>query len=297
MTIPPRYLVLANLLLLGAIAYVSSSVVGTAIAAKLMPAPVVHLAPPPAPPKAEARKPNSYYAVINNRDIFTSAKPEPAKPAGPPPKTELKVRLWGVAIHKDGDSSCVIEDLGTHQQQLFHIGETVQNIATVAEIHWDRVVLKRDGQDEVLELTPEARLPGMMASVASPAGVPAAAAPGPRGSGDEHIQLVGDNEYLVDRSEVDNALENMSQLFTQIRAVPHFEGGKSTGFRLFAIRQDSLFDKIGLKNGDIIQSINGNELTDPGRAMAMFQDLRNERELTVQVLRNKEPKTLSYRFQ
>lgn len=297
MTIPPRYLVLANLLLLGAIAYVSSSVVGTAIAAKLTPAPAVHLLPPPAPVKAEARKPNSYYTVISTRDIFTSAKPEPVKPAGPPPKTELKVRLWGVAIHKDGHSSCVIEDLGTHQQQLFHIGETVQNIATVAEIHWDKVVLKRDGQDEVLELTPEARLPGMMASVASPAAAAAAApAHGSKG-GDDHIQLVGENQYLIDRSEVDNALENMSQLFTQIRAVPHFEGGKSTGFRLFAIRQDSLFDKIGLKNGDIIQNINGNELNDPGQAMAMFQGLRNERELTVQVLRNKEPKTLSYRFQ
>ena len=40
--------------------------------------------------------------------------------------------------------------------------------------------------------------------------------------------------------------------FSRIRAVPHFEGGQSTGFRLFAIRQGSLFDKIGLKNGDIL---------------------------------------------
>ncbi len=101
---------------------------------------------------------------------------------------------------------------------------------------------------------------------------------------------------MFDRAEVDSALENMNQLFTQIRAVPHFEGGQSTGFRLFAIRQDSLFDRIGLKNGDIISRINGQDLNDPARALAIFQELRNEREITVEVTRNKEPLTLGYQL-
>ena len=86
----------------------------------------------------------------------------------------------------------------------------------------------------------------------------------------------------------------MSQLFTQIRAVPHFEGGQSTGFRLFAIRQNSLFDNIGLRNGDIIQSINGTQINDPSRALALLQDLRSAQQLNVQVLRNKENVSLQY---
>ncbi|HUI25348.1 MAG TPA: type II secretion system protein GspC [Candidatus Kryptonia bacterium] len=286
MTISPRYLVLANLVLLAAIAYVSSSAVGTAIAARLTPLPPVTISPPPPPLQRDARKPDSYYALIHQRDIFNSVKPEPEKPKGPPPKTELKVKLWGVAIHDDGHSSCVIEDLGNHQQQLYKIGDTVQGIATVVRVEWDKVILSRDGQEEVLELSPDLRKPSNMV-------VPVSAST----AVDPHIQLVGDNQYRIDRSEVDSALENMNQLFTQIRAVPHFEGGKSTGFRLFAIRQDSLFDKIGLKNGDIIQDINGTELTDPSRALALFTELRNESNLTVKVLRNKELKTLSYQVQ
>ena len=74
--------------------------------------------------------------------------------------------------------------------------------------------------------------------------------------------------------------------------MPHFDGGKSIGFRLFAIRQSSIFDQIGLKNGDIIQSINGTEISDPARALQLFQDLRNERELSVEVQRNRQPVTL-----
>ena len=161
-------------------------------------------------------------------------------------------------------------------------------------VEWDRVVLTRNGQDEILELQKTATAPSAAAAVPQVAGRGRTApSPAPQVA-DAHIQSTGENEYMIDRSEVDNALENMSQLFTQIRAVPHFEGGKSTGFRLFAIRSGSLFDKIGLKNGDIIQKINGNEMNDPSKALSLLQELRNQTDLSVEVIRNRQPTTLSY---
>ena len=86
----------------------------------------------------------------------------------------------------------------------------------------------------------------------------------------------------------------MNQLFTQIRAVPHFDGGQSTGFRLFAIRQNSIFDQIGLRNGDIIQSINGTDINDPAKALALFGQLRNQQQISVGFQRNKDPMTVTY---
>src|SRR6185369_3499415 len=185
-------------------------------------------------------------------------------------------------------SYSIIEDLGARKQGVYGINAPVPGGATVKTIEWDKVILAHNGKDEVLELASKA-LPGIKPAPAAAA--PAAAPSPPSGGG---IQATGENEFLVPRAEVDSALENMSQLFTQIRAVPHFEGGQSVGFRLFAIRQDSLFDKIGLKNGDIISKINGQEMTDPARAIAMFQELRSERQITVEVTRNKEPLSLSY---
>src|SRR5262249_8594188 len=108
---------------------------------------------------------------------------------------------------------------------------------------------------------------------------------------------LSDTEFSVPRTEVDSALENMSQLFTQIRAVPHFEGGVSVGFRLFAIRRGSLFDRIGLKNGDIIRSINGSEMNDPTKAMALLQELRDARNLDVEITRNQQQQRLTYTIQ
>ncbi len=285
MKISPRHFVWANLVLLALIAYWGASTVSTAVAAKLAPPPRVHLSQPPAPISREPRRPASYYASIPARDIFNSTKPEPEKPPEPAKPTELKLKLWGVAVHSDGSSSCVIEDLTTHKQDFYRINDKVAGTATVKAVEWDRVILDRDGRDEILDLATAQGAPAKPVTAAAPAAAP---------SGNPHIQLVGDNQYNIDRSEVDSALDNMNQLFTQIRAVPHFEGGKSTGFRLFAIRQNSLFDNIGLRNGDIIQSINGTELNDPTRALALVQELRNARQLTVSILRNKEALNLQY---
>ena len=81
-----------------------------------------------------------------------------------------------------------------------------------------------------------------------------AAADGPTANG---IRQVGDNRYLVDRGEVDHSIENLSTVVTQMRAVPYLKDGKSLGFRVFNIRSGSLFERMGLKNGDVIQAVNG----------------------------------------
>jgi general secretion pathway protein C len=285
MKIAPRHFVWINLVLLGLVAYWGAATVSTAVAAKLNLPPQLRLSQPPPPIAREPRRPASYYANIGTRDIFNSTKPEPEKPPEPPKPTELKLKLWGVAVHSDGSSYCIIEDLTTHKQDLYRIGDKLAGNATVKTVEWDRVILDRDGQDEILDLAP---------AQGAPPARPAVGAPVLHRPTSPHIQEVGQGQYNIDRSEVDAALDNMNQLFTQIRAVPHFEGGKSTGFRLFAIRQNSIFDNIGLRNGDIIQSINGTELNDPSRALGLLQELRSAQQLNVTILRNRETVNLHY---
>ena len=293
MSFSPRYLVVVNLLLLALAAYSASSIVGTALAARLIPPPEVDISPPPPPIEIEPAKPAAYYAVIAKRDIFNSVKPTPnaapVEQAAAP--TQLKLKLWGTAVFDTGNSFSIIEDQGARKQGVYAVNDVVPGNATVKSIEWDRVVLLHNGRDEVLELE-DVKSTGPGKAVASTA--PAAAAPAGGGSG---IQQVSENEYQVPRSEVDTALENMSQLFTQIRAVPHFEGGQSVGFRLFAIRRGSLFDRIGLKNGDIIRSVNGNEMNDPSKAVSLLQELRDASNLDVDITRNQQPQKLTYSIQ
>ncbi|MEW6298400.1 MAG: type II secretion system protein GspC, partial [Thermodesulfobacteriota bacterium] len=70
--------------------------------------------------------------------------------------------------------------------------------------------------------------------------------------------------------------------------------GVPQGFRLFSIKVDSLIDRLGFKNGDIVQRVNGVEVTDPSTAFTLLQDLQGHSQVRVDVLRNHQPVTLSY---
>src|SRR5262245_35801437 len=144
MRIPSHYLVWVNLALLALLAYWGAATVTTAIAAKLTPAPEVHLHPPPPPVEHVPHRPASYYDVVSVRDIFNSTKEAPPTPVETPKPTELKLKLWGVEVHTHGASHCIIEDLTNHKQDVYGIKSKVPGDATVKTIEWDRVILDRD---------------------------------------------------------------------------------------------------------------------------------------------------------
>ena len=98
----------------------------------------------------------------------------------------------------------------------------------------------------------------------------------------------------IDRREVEDTLKNINKVFTQARAVPFFRDGKTIGFRVFAIKPGSVFERIGLKNGDIVRRVNGVELTDPTKAITLFTELQNEGHIAVDLDRNQKPESFSY---
>ena len=304
MSFSPRYLVLVNLILLALAAYSASAIFGTALSVKMSEAPKVVLSEPPPPVPPQSSRPPSYYALIHKRDIFNSEKPVEAVVAEDQKEeviTNLKLKLWGVALRQNNrDSYCIIEEEKKRVQGVYKVGEEVPGGATVKEVEWDRVILTRAGSDEILEIEDTSTGSGGKRRSSSSSSSSRFSSSGrKRGSKPamepvKGVEVVSDSEYIVEREEVDNALENMSQLFTQIRAVPHFEGGESVGFRLFAIRRGSLFDKIGLKNGDIVRSINGQVMNDPTRALGLLEELRDSTDLSVAITRNRKEKSISY---
>lgn len=121
---------------------------------------------------------------------------------------------------------------------------------------------------------------------------PAASKDGP-GEGD--VEKTGDNKFVVDQSVIDNALNNFESLAGQIRVVPHKDsGGQIDGYRLSAIRRGSLFDKLGIKNGDIVHAVNGSPLTSTEGALSTYQTLRNERSFNFEITRRNQRMTMEY---
>jgi general secretion pathway protein C len=164
-----------------------------------------------------------------------------------------------------------IEDLQTRDWGSYAEGESIGR-ARVLAIERARVVLLVDGHREYLEPSPiPTRVtPSPMLASTRVNNVPPTA-PAPIGSG---IRALDENTYDVARTEVDRALSNLNELAMQARTVPAFRNGKAIGFRLFSIRPGSLYTRIGIQNGDVIQRINGFDLDSPEKALEAYARLK-----------------------
>ncbi len=105
--------------------------------------------------------------------------------------------------------------------------------------------------------------------------------------------LESGNKFTVDRRELDSALGDMNKLLTQIRAVPIFKNGKMDGLKVMSVQRSSIFSRLGLKRGDILKQINGQELN-IAQGMQMFNQLKSSDSISLDLIRKGQPTTLDY---
>jgi general secretion pathway protein C len=152
--------------------------------------------------------------------------------------------------------------------------------ARVVAIDRTRVLLSRDGRLEAIESR-------------SAIALDAPAAPAPLAP-PSSIRQVSPGGYEISRQEVANTLANLNQVAMQARVVPAFQDGVAKGFKLFSIRPDSLFTRLGLRNGDILRRINGLSLTSMEQALEAFTRLRDAPRIELEVERDGQVQHLTY---
>lgn len=109
------------------------------------------------------------------------------------------------------------------------------------------------------------------------------------------IERVSETEFNVNRSVIDNILENQAQLMRSARIVPEKGAdGKTVGIRLFGIRPDTLLGTLGLENGDRLETINGFNMSSPEEALNAYARLRTANKLGVKVTRRGKPMNIDF---
>lgn len=254
---------------------------------------------PTAPVVASKGIPRNYNAIVEG-NIFNSKmrgkQPEaagpnagPALPAMSAPKVPLNQTLLGTMVGTDNESYAVIEDNKTREQLLYRIGDIIGEDGRITQINRNKVVIRRGGEDEILEVafSPEENKP-------APHATPTVLTPSAPSAVGSNIRAAGKNRWVMDRREIENAVDNLPALLTKARIVPNFSEGKPDGFRIFAITEDSLYAKIGLQNGDVLHRVNGIEVKDPQNFLKVFEQLKDESAITVDLVRNNQKETFSY---
>jgi general secretion pathway protein C len=292
-----RHIVALNFLLVAILAYFAALSVNDIIAMRLAP-PQPLIARPAAHLRVSSgAHPRAYYDTIVKRDIFNAL---PQETTAPVVVEDLHLNLIGVSRFSKGPAFAIIEDR-SGQQSVYRQGDMIPNAGKLIEVQKDRIIIDRNGKHVALNL-PKENMPGPVVA-AKPIAVQPAIDSGNSGADsdgddfDPNVTDLGDNRYQVPKATVDYSMNHLSELFTQIRAVPNIQNGRTNGFSLSEIEPGSVFDEMGFQEGDVLRTVDGQQVTDPAQAMQMMSMLRNRNQLSVQVLREGKPVTLSFTIQ
>jgi len=251
----------------------------------------------PATPVKAARTKNG--DQLASRDMFCSdCKPAEAVKVdnGSIVMTTLPLQLLATNVAPDEDDSyATLVNTENQRQGAFSIGDKVPGATgAITHIHYKFVDFENNGHIERVGLAGQTPPPTTPVAENPPAGdenkdeMQAAI--------DSGVKKIDDNTYEIDRSLVDKVLANPMGVAKGARVVPSVKNGKPDGFKLYAIRPNSVYAKLGLQNGDTLQSINGFELTSADRALEVYTKLREASALQVDVTRRGKPTTLNYRI-
>ena len=190
---------------------------------------------------------------------------------------------------------------GMKLPKSFREKEEVEPGAFLTSVERDKVWLTRGGEREMLEILPvgsKAR-----ASLSPPVAELRGAAPvAPQGAGttssspagDIRVTRLADNRFSIDEAGVTQLTTNINQYMTQVRLIPFFEGNKSAGYRIAAIRPGTTFEQLGFQGGDVLQQVNGLDVSSPEKLYTIFQNLKDEKKVSVNILRQGQKNTLMY---
>lgn len=196
---------------------------------------------------------------------------------------ELGLTLFGTVAGSPEIARAIIKNLKTGTTDLYRIDQTVAN-ARIKSIEKDAVIFLHDGQIKILRF-------GTVQS-------------GSRKDNNTQISLrrtanaansIVATEPAAQRTETSRAGTGYLDVILNNAVIePNVVAGQTEGLKIMGLENIKEAAELGLKNGDVIRSINGNQLTDKQQAFQVLQKSKSQAVVNVELLRGNETKQLSY---
>lgn len=227
------------------------------------------------------------YSAIVEQNIFRGPVPALA-PAEPlqvddgasqvlPWQEELNVALLGTIAGSPEISRAIIEDLETKVISLYKIGDTVVT-ARIESIEKDLVVLIHNGRRKMLEMqTKESGAPGI----------------------DKAYEVLPNNTVQMYKTiSVPNALstqlEEVEALLKSVVIEPYVVDDRVEGLRITGLENIPQGKNLGLKNGDVIRTVNGHLLSSKQQAYQISRKARSQPTLSIELMRGNKTRMLTF---
>jgi len=188
-------------------------------------------------------------------------------------QTPLNLVLKGILADQGTQNRYALISASGQKERVYRTGEQVEG-AEIIRIEPRRVVIRRNGISEALNLVAR--------KLADNTEKPIAQA---RFNLPGEIVRISDTERMITRATLEQHMKNLPALLLQATAVPQIENGQQTGFRIVNLKQGSVFEQLGLRQEDIINSVNGKPVRNGEEALGAYQALASTTQFRIGVLR------------
>lgn len=227
-----------------------------------------------AAPLSGQRPPLERYSVIAERNLFqTTLNAIVDKSAGPllPTEEYTAFDLKGTIAVDDATGYAIVEERGKGKQKLYRIGEMIGS-ARLVRITRNTAVLNSDGRELVMKIKDTAE--------GSPLGRSAGAG----------------NNIAISKQEVMQSMGDLKSIMSQAVVRPYFADGAQQGFVVSNIVPGSLYERMGLKNGDVVTDVNDKKLDSADDVLQLVNVMQAGGSISVNLMRNGKNETLNYTF-
>lgn len=208
--------------------------------------------------------------VLARSQLFGAAPAKVADDASLAP-SNLNITLTGVAVEPKG--GCALLVVQGQPESAFCTGEELTPGVRLDAVERDRIVILRNGVREAVMLKDTEKTAALILSPPSP----------------PIVQPSSTGAQLVDRKQLQQQL-GKPEFLSQALIVPNAEGG----FLVRQIQPGSLYEKLGLRPGDVIRNVNGQALTSMDDVMRLYQQFGSAQRVLVEVQRQGRTETLYY---
>ena len=244
-------------------------------------------------PTSSPDSPVEDYSAIVEQDIFGSSSRtkkslQGDNGVGPAlsAEEELGIVLLGTVAGSPEISRAIIKDIKTNELSLYKTGDTVAT-AHIESIEKDVVVLLHQGQRKILDL-------GARESAARhPVDKQHDADNAQAALSNNAAQAVETNPPAQFHTSAGAKLRNIEIMLTNAVIEPYTIDGQVEGLKITGLENIRGAEELGLKNGDIIRTVNGHRLTSKQKAYQIFKKARSQAAANIELLRDNETKTLS----
>jgi general secretion pathway protein C len=195
------------------------------------------------------------------------------------PISSLNLVLAGVIASGAGGYALI--SANGQAQEPFAVGQTIMDSAVLQAVYPDRVVIRRNGALESLLLEgADNSQPLVEPAIEHMSGV----------SG-EIVRETGANQYIVAREQL-AAQMRTPDFLKQGTLVPSSGGG----FLVRQIQPGGLYEKLGMRAGDVIKSVNGQPINTAEDAIRLYQQMSSISSVQMEITRGGKSESLYYQF-